>query len=83
MVSCVEENKNKSCVQGSDVYSEPVRTSFDVNLTTPYTLMIPKTTNMNKGRLHCLKKGGQIFLQIRNQANNLGARKFLTSIYHF
>jgi hypothetical protein len=78
IVSCVEENKDKSCMEGSDVYSKPVRTSFDMNLTTPNVLMIPKTTNLDKGKLHCLKQGGQIFLQTRNQVKNLGARKIFT-----
>jgi hypothetical protein len=55
LVSCVEENKGKACVEVSDVSSKLVRTSFDLNLTTHNILMIPQTTNIDKGKLQFLK----------------------------
>ena len=55
LVSCVEENKGKACVEVSDVLSKPPRTLLDVNLTTRNILMIPQTANMDKGKLQFLK----------------------------
>jgi hypothetical protein len=55
LVSCVEENKGKACVEVSDISSKPVRTLLDMNLTTHIVLMIPQTANMDKGNLQFLK----------------------------
>jgi hypothetical protein len=43
LVSCVEENKGKACVEVSDASSKPVRTSLDMNLTTHNIPIIPQT----------------------------------------
>jgi hypothetical protein len=56
-VSRSKNEEAKTCVEDSYVYSKPVRTSSEVNLTTPNILKMLESTNMDKGKFRCCLNG--------------------------